>query len=105
MEPITVWDPPTHLGFDVASQPRPMTEWTPFSGLHPPHLEDGFVSERGEFRLVAMGDGRTRLSGTTWYHIDVRPRLYWKVWADTVIGQIHLRVLEHIRRQAEQPST
>ncbi|CAN0495144.1 unnamed protein product, partial [Hapterophycus canaliculatus] len=52
VEPITAWDEPSNdeasglLAFDVESQPLPMTEWTPFSSLHPPHLDDGFVSRR-----------------------------------------------------------
>ena len=95
IEPITVWESPSRLGFDVTSQPLPMSEWTPFTHLHPPHLDSGFVSRRGEFRLEAVAGG-TRLHGTTWYEIDVRPRLYWKCWADQTIHAIHRRVLEHI---------
>lgn len=109
VEPITAWDEPTRndqsgkLAFDVQSQPLPMEEWTPFSGLHPPHLDDGFVSRRGQFLLTALPDGRTRLTGTTWYDIDVRPRLYWKIWADPTIHAIHRRVLNHIRTVCESP--
>lgn len=104
VEPITVWSEPEHLAFDVASQPKPMTEWTPFAHLHPPHLDTGFVSHRGEFRLEALPDGRTRLHGTTWYSLDVRPRLYWKGLADPMLHSIHYRVLEHIATQAERDS-
>lgn len=96
VEPITVWEPPHHLAFDVESQPHPMSEWTPIPGLHPPHLEDGMKSLRGEFRLEALPNGRTKLSGTTWYQLNVRPRLYWKCWADPVLHTIHRRVLNHI---------
>ncbi|TWT93097.1 DUF805 domain-containing protein [Neorhodopirellula pilleata] len=107
VEPITQWDEPVtakqsgKLGFDVQSQPLPMEEWTPFSGLHPPHLDDGFVSRRGQFVLEPLPDGRTRLTGTTWYDIDVRPRLYWKIWADPTIHAIHRRVLDHIQTVCE----
>ena len=101
VEPITDWDPPHRLAFDVASQPSPMKEWTPFAGLHPPHLDTGFVSERGEFRIEPLPDGKTRLHGTTWYRIGVRPRLYWKCWADPMVHAIHHRVLDHIARQSQ----
>jgi hypothetical protein len=104
VEPITVWNPPNVLAFDVASQPQPMKEWTPFTHLHPPHLDKGFVSKRGEFRLESLPDGRTRLYGTTWYEIDVRPRLYWKCWADPVIHAIHRRVLDHIAEESQRAS-
>ena len=101
VEPITAWEPPSKLAFDVQSQPHPMHEWTPFSHLHPPHLDSGFISRRGGFRLEALGGGGTRLHGTTWYELDVRPRLYWQCWADPVIHSIHRRVLEHIAIQSE----
>ena len=102
VEPIHTWNPPNVLGFDVLKQPDPMHEWTPFSSLHPPHLEDGFVSRRGEFRLESLPDGGTRLHGTTWYDINVRPRLYWMFLADQTIHSIHRRVLNHIAFHAEQ---
>ncbi len=102
VEPITVWNPPRQLAFDVASQPQPMMEWTPFSDLHPPHLDKGFVSRRGEFRIEPLANGMTRLQGTTWYQIDVRPRLYWKCWADPVIHAIHRRVLDHIAEESSR---
>ncbi len=101
VEPITGWSPPERLAFDVVSQPLPMKEWTPFSHLHPPHLDSGFRSRRGEFRLEPLASGGTRLHGTTWYEIDVRPRLYWKSLADPVLHSIHRRVLEHIAKHAE----
>ncbi len=101
VEPITAWHPGERLAFDVIDQPHPMREWSPFPHLHPPHLESGFVSRRGEFRLEPLPGGGTRLHGTTWYEIDVRPRLYWKSIADPMLHSIHRRVLEHIATQSE----
>ncbi|TWU09767.1 DUF805 domain-containing protein [Allorhodopirellula heiligendammensis] len=107
VEPITVWEPPSASGeggllaFDVVEQPQPMQEWTPFSGLHPPHLDEGFVSRRGQFLLEPLPGNRTRLVGTTWYDIDVRPRLYWQAWATPTVHAIHRRVLDHIKRCSE----
>jgi len=72
--------------------------------LHPPHLDDGFVSRRGQFVMEPLPDGRTRLTGTAWYDIDVRPRLYWKIWADPTIHAIHRRVLDHIQNVCETPT-
>ena len=51
IEPITQWDPPRRLGFDVRSQPPTMEEWSPYRHVDAPHLVDGLRSERGEFRL------------------------------------------------------
>jgi hypothetical protein len=40
VEPITVWDEPRLLRFDVTSQPRAMEELSLYSDLRPPHVEN-----------------------------------------------------------------
>ncbi len=102
VEPITVWEEPVRLAFDVVDQPDPMVELTPWRHVHPPHLEDrSLESQRGEFRLVDLGGGRTRLEGRTWYTFDMHPQIYWTLWSDFSIHRIHRRVLDHIRTLAE----
>lgn len=101
VEPITVWEPGKRLGFDVTAQPRPMEEWSPYANLAPPHLDGYFRSRRGEFRLITLADGRTRLEGSTWYEMQLRPDGYWDLFADALIHRIHLRVLRHIKGIAE----
>ena len=100
IEPITTWDAPRRLRFDVTAQPPPMREWSPYS-IHPPHLDGFLQSRQGEFRLVALADGRTRLEGTTWYTNRMWPAAYWSLWSDALIHRIHRRVLEHIAGLAE----
>ncbi len=101
VEPITVWNQPHHLAFSVEDQPCPMTELSPYEDIHPPHL-DGFLrSHRGEFRLIELPNGRTKLEGHTWYSVDMYPQLYWKTWTDSIIHAIHYRVLDHIRTVSE----
>ena len=102
LEPITAWDAPRRLSFDVAAQPDPMRELTPYSGVHPPHLDGTFRARRGEFRLVALPDGHTRLEGSTWYTLDMTPNVYWGFWADFLVHAIHDRVLAHVKRLAEK---
>ena len=102
VEPITVWDPPGRLAFDVASQPPPMHELSPYRHVHPPHLDGYLRCRRGEFRLVRLANGRTRLEGSTWYEFEMYPQDYWTLWSDGAIHRIHLRVLEHIKRLAEE---
>jgi uncharacterized membrane protein YhaH (DUF805 family) len=101
VEPIVVWDAPRRLAFDVTEQPDPMRELSPWRHVMAPHLTDGFRAIRGEFRLAALPDGRTRLAGSTWYVLRIQPGSYWSLWADSFVGAIHHRVLEHIRREAE----
>jgi len=102
IEPITAWDEPRRLAFDVVDQPDPMVELSPWRHVHPPHLVDrSLQSRRGEFRLVDLGAGRTRLEGRTWYVFDMHPQRYWTLWSDFTIHRIHRRVLDHIKRLAE----
>jgi uncharacterized membrane protein YhaH (DUF805 family) len=100
-EPVTIWDAPHVLAFDVTDQPRPLEEWSPYSRVHAPHLDGFFRTSHGEFRLVPLPGGRTRLEGRTWYSLDMAPALYWTTIADTIVHAIHQRVLNHIRVEAE----
>jgi hypothetical protein len=59
------------------------------------------VSRKGQFLLIPLAGGRTRLEGTTWYTHNLWPAAYWQVWSDFVIHRIHERVLVHIKRLAE----
>jgi len=100
VEPIQVWDEPRLLKFSVTSSPAPMRELSPYH-IHPPHLDGYFESRQGQFLLEPLPGGRTRLRGTTWYALRVRPLPYWSLWSDTIIHRIHWRVLHHIRSLAE----
>jgi dienelactone hydrolase/uncharacterized membrane protein YhaH (DUF805 family) len=101
VEPITHWEPGRRLAFDVAESPPPMRELTPFAGVAPPHLDGYLRSTRGEFRLVPLADGRTRLEGSTWYELRLAPEAYWQLFSDYLIHRIHGRVLQHIQMETE----
>jgi len=101
VEPITVWDAPRRLSFDVTAQPDPMRELSPYRSLRPAHLDGAFRAHRGEFRLIALAGGRTRLEGSTWYTLDLAPGIYWQWWADALVHAIHDRVLVHVKRLSE----
>jgi uncharacterized membrane protein YhaH (DUF805 family) len=103
VEPITVWDEPQRLGFDVTAQPPSMHEWSPYEKVHAPHVEGYLRSVRGEFRLVRLEGGRTRLEGTTFYQVDIAPESYWCIWSDLLLHAIHRRVLAHIKNLSERP--
>lgn len=105
VEPITAWEQPTRLAFDVQSQPSPMHELSPYRHVHPPHLDGYLRSKRGEFRLVDLGNGRTRLEGRTWYEYEIFPQFYWTLWTDMLIHRIHQRVLAHIKDLAERENS
>jgi uncharacterized membrane protein YhaH (DUF805 family) len=101
VEPITAWDPPRRLAFDVTQQPPSMTEWSPYRSVKPPHLEGYMTSKGGEFRLVALPGGRTRLVGTTHYTLALYPEAYWRAYAEILLHGIHTRVLRHIKALSE----
>jgi hypothetical protein len=100
VEPITVWDEPNLLRFDVVEQPEPMKELS-FYDIDAPHLHDYFVSKQGQFKLTTLPNGNTLLEGTTWYYHNIKPSMYWQWWSDYIIHKIHVRVLEHIKANSE----
>lgn len=101
VEPITVWDAPRLLKFDVLVQPVPMKELS-FWDIDAPHLHDYFVSKSGQFKLTSLPNGHTLLEGTTWYYHNIRPAIYWRPWSNYIIHEIHGRVLRHIKVNAER---
>ena len=102
VEPITKWQKPTLLQFDVKVSPEPMKETSIYANLQTPHLHDIVSSEKGQFRLVVLDSGKTLLEGTTWYRHDMWPNWYWGPISDEIIHTIHRRVLNHIKVCAEQ---
>jgi hypothetical protein len=100
VEPITRWEEPTRLSFDVEKSPAPMEELSFYDHIDAPHLHGHMVSHRGEFRLIEQ-DGKVVLEGTTWYTHTLAPQWYWGPISDYLIHRIHERVLTHIQRVAE----
>lgn len=101
VEPITTWDEPRRLAFDVVRQTQPLRELSPYPRVRIDHLKGSFATRRGDFRLRPDGRGGTILEGTTWYELSLYPSWYWSLWTDAAIRAIHLRVLRHIRSESE----
>jgi hypothetical protein len=101
VEPITAWEPGRRLAFDVTRSPPPLRELTPYAHVTPPHLDGYLAARRGEFRLIPLPSGGTRLEGSTWYRLRMGPEGYWQLYGDYFIHRIHARVLEHIRHLSE----
>jgi uncharacterized membrane protein YhaH (DUF805 family) len=105
VEPITVWDEPRRLAFDVVEQPPPLRELSIYSKVYAPHINGYFSSSRGEFRLIPIAGGHTRLEGHTWYSVAVYPQGYWRATSEVLLHQIHLRVLRQVKRESESALT
>jgi uncharacterized membrane protein YhaH (DUF805 family) len=102
VEPITTWDENRMLAFNVTSQPPSLRELSPWE-IVPPHIERNYMrSQHGQFRLVALDSHRTLLEGTTWYQNYLWPQVYWREWSDGIVHTIHMRVLQHVKTQAEK---
>jgi hypothetical protein len=100
VEPITAWEPPNRLAFDVGAQPALMRALSPWE-IHAAYLDEHLTSRRGEFLLETLSDGRTRFVGMTWYEVRMWPALWWGGRSDAIIRRIHRRVLEHVRDLAD----
>ncbi len=101
IEPITVWEENRLLRFNVRYNPPVMNEWSFGRKIHPPHLVGFFESQQGQFQLEDLGNGQTRLNGTTWYTHNLWPNAYWCLWTDWIVHRIHVRVLDHVQRLSE----
>ena len=102
VEPITAWEENRLLAFDITAQAPPMTEWSPYRNVNPPHLDGYFRATHGEFRLTPLPGGRSRLEGRTTYVVDMFPQRYWTLPAGRIVTAIHERVLRHIAALAEE---
>ncbi|HWA34972.1 MAG TPA: SRPBCC family protein, partial [Cyclobacteriaceae bacterium] len=89
-ETMTVFKPNHELTFDIINQPRD------------PEIMGHIDILRGQFILVDNGDGTTTLTGTSWYKLYVFPIWYFDLWAESITRNVHLRVMEHIKAQAEK---
>lgn len=101
VEPITHWEENVKLGFDVIEQPEPMTEISPHTGIHPPHLDWAIRSVKGQFMLKEKEDGTVVLEGTTWFYTVMEPEPYWSWITEEMVHLIHKRVLNHIKSTVE----
>jgi hypothetical protein len=102
VEPITTWDEPRLLAFNVEAEPPSMVELSIYDHINAPHIMGFFRSRHGEIRLTENKNGTTLLEGTTWYTHDIWPTWYWKIWSDAILHRIHLRVLDHIKHVSEK---
>ena len=101
-ERITVWKPEQELKFIVLDTPAAMREATIFGqDLDGAHLHTTYTSLDGGFRLEALPNGQTRLTGTSRYLLAITPASYWNLWTREIVSQVQLRVMNHVKAKAE----
>lgn len=89
-EHVAEFVPNEKLTFDVAEQPTD------------PEAYGHITLHRGQFVLRDNHDGTTTLTGSSWYTLHVRPRWYFDIWTRDMTRAVHLRVMNHVKRLAEQ---
>jgi hypothetical protein len=104
-EVIEVCDPGRRLEFKVLSTPPCMVETSPYGQVQTKHLKGYFECLRGQFLLERMPGNKSLLIGSTWYKSRYAPDIYWTLWNDTIVEEVHQRVMREIKRQAELPAS
>jgi hypothetical protein len=104
-EVIEAFEPERRLEFKVIRTPPCMVETSLYGQIQTKHLKGYFECRRGRFRLERLPGNRTRLIGTTWYESRYAPDAYWTLWNDTIVEQVHQRVMIEIKRRAELSAT
>ena len=101
-EIVTVWKPGQELRFKVLATPASMRELGLFGQtIDAAHLHSAYASLEGGFKLEALPDGRTRLTGESHYLLNIAPAAYWNLWTKEIVRMVQLRVLEHVKTRAE----
>ncbi len=101
VEPITEWEAPRRLAFDIVRQAAPMRELSPYRHVRAAHLDGYFRATWGRFDLEDLPGGAL-LVGTTRYEVRMYPQAYWALFADAIVERIHMRVLAHIEGLSER---
>jgi len=101
VERISIYEPERQLQFEVLNTPPNMAETNPFGDPSPAHLNGWFECQLGEFRLTPLPGGRTRLIGISWYRHRFAPEFYWSLWTDEVVREVHVEVIDEVKRRAE----
>jgi hypothetical protein len=101
-EIVTVWKPGQELRFKVLSTPPSMRELGFFGQtIDAAHLHSAYASLEGGFKLEALPDGRTRVTGESHYLLNIAPAAYWNLWTEAIVHAVQRRVLEHVKTRAE----
>jgi hypothetical protein len=100
VERIEVWEENRRMGFSVISKADSMREFSPYN-IRPRHLDGYFDPEKAEFTLTANADGSTTLEGRSWYRNSMWPGIYWRLWSDKILHDVHLSVFKHIKKLSE----
>ncbi|MFD1950300.1 SRPBCC family protein [Sphingomonas arantia] len=101
-ERVTEWVPGRRLAFTVLTQPPAMAEMSPYRRVHSPHVDGYFDTGTTRFTLTPLRGGGTRLTIDARHVLRIEPGLYWEPLARLAIRINLSRVLDDLKRKAEQ---
>ena len=99
---MTEWVADRKLAFTVVNDVPAMRELSPYAHVHAPHVIGYFRTTLTSFELVSLSDDRTEIIERTSHQLRLDPVFYWLPLARWIVHENNARVLDHIRRQAEQ---
>ncbi len=101
LERVTEWRFDRKLAFVVFSDPPAMHEMSPYAHVNAPHVKGYFRTTYTSFEIVPLANGGSRVLETTRHELRLDPILYWMQFARWIIHENNMRVLTHMRDQAE----
>ncbi len=91
-EIMTEFEPNKKLTFDITDQPKD------------PEIMGHFSLSKGQFILEDLGNGKTKLTGNSWYKLYVFPAWYFDLWSEKIVREVHIRVMKNIKTISENKS-
>jgi hypothetical protein len=101
VERVTEWVPDRKLAFVVTKDIPGMRELSPYEHVHAPHVIGYFRTTETSFELQPLTGGRTKIIERTRHELRLDPIPYWLPMARWVVGLNNVRVLTHLKHQAE----
>jgi hypothetical protein len=77
-------------------------EISPYRHVHAPHAVGCFRTSLTSFELVRQPDDGTEIVERTSHQLKLDAVYYWLPMARWIVRENNLRILDHVRRQAEQ---
>jgi hypothetical protein len=104
-ERVTEWIPNRKLAFVMLNDVPALRELSFYANVHAPHVIGYFRTTDTSFELVPRQDGTTDIVERTSHTLRLDPILYWLPLARWIVQENNMRVLTHIKRQAEKDRT
>ena len=100
LETISKWSPNDELVFDIAADPKQ----TPLTTLDPHVVVGGhfFDTLEGRYKIIPLGNNRSKLLLTSRYRLSTRFNIYARIWSDLLMSDIQNNILRVLKTRCEQ---